>query len=200
MSKVFSTIGSIFGLGSNNHASDTAANYQTAGAQSAQDQLKDAQTKVQPYMDAGTQANTILQNDLSSGALGGNFAPGDLTKDPGYQFRLQQGQQALDRKAVGPGGTGYFSGGALKGAQAFGQGLADQTYNDAYNRWLQQQQNTYNILSGQSKQGLGASQQYGNYASDIGKYSSNIGDINSANTINKNNNQNKALGFLSGGF
>lgn len=184
VSSILSPITGFLGLGSNNHASDTAANYQTSGAQSAQQQL-------QPYAQTGAQANTMLQNQLSSGALGGNFTPGDLTKDPGYQFRLQQGQQALDRKASA--GGGYYSGAALKEAQNFGQGLADQTYNDAYNRWLEQQRNTYNILSGQ--QGLGA-----NAAQGIGNYATNIGDINAANSINKQKNLNNAWGWLGGSF
>ena len=200
LSAVISPITGLLGLNNQNHASDTAANYQTQGAQSAQAQLQDAQSKVQPYMDTGTQANTTLQNDLSNGTLGGNFTPGDLTKEPGYQFALQQGQQALDRRAAGPGGTGYFSGGALKGAQQFGQGLADQTYKDAYSRWLQSQQNTYGMLSGQSAQGLNAAKQYGTYSGGIGNLATNIGDVNAANTVNKNNNQNNALGWLGGNF
>lgn len=182
---VLSPVTSLLGIHNNNRASDTAANYQTTAMQKAQQLL-------QPYADTGTQANTMIQNQLSSGALGGNFNPGDLTKDPGYQFRLQQGQQALDRRAAA--GGNYFSGGALKEAQNFGQGLADQTYNDAYNRWLDQQRNTYNILSGQSNQGLGA-------AADMGKYDAGIGDVNSNNSINKNKNQNEGLArLLSGGF
>lgn len=78
---------------------------------------QEALSKYQPYVDA-------------------KFNPGDLTQDPGYQFRLQQGEQAIGRQQAAKGS--YFSGGALKAAQDYGQGLADSTYNDAYNRWLQQ--------------------------------------------------------------
>lgn len=176
---ILSPVTNLLGLGQNQHASDTATNYQTGALASAQQDL-------QPYADTGLQANTALQNALSGGTLGGNFTPGDLTQDPGYQFRLQQGQQAVDRKAAGPGGTGYFSGGALKEAQSFGQGLADQTYNDAYNRWLSSQNNTYNILSGQQKQGQTA-------ATNIGQYGVGIGNANAQNTINKNNLQNNVI-------
>jgi hypothetical protein len=49
----------------------------------------------------------MLSDKLSSGELGGTFNPTDLTQDPGYQFNLQQGQQALDR-AQGAKGN-YFS-------------------------------------------------------------------------------------------
>lgn len=139
-----------------------------------------AQNELNPYMETGKNANTMLNNQLSNGQLGGNFTPGDLTKEPGYQFDLQQGQQALDRKASAPGGGGYFSGQALKDATSFGHGLADKTYNDAYNRWLQQQQNTYGMLSGQSAQGLDAAKQWG-------QNSANIGDIQANSVIAKEN-------------
>lgn len=174
MSKILGPgIPQLLHLGQDQRVSDTATNYQTSGLQSAQNEL-------QPYQQTGLQANTMLQNALSGGSLGGTFKPGDLTQDPGYQFRLAQGQQALDRRSSGPGGGGYFSGQALKEAQNFGQGLADQTYNDAYNRDLQRQQNLYNILSGQQKQG----QQAG---TNIGQYAIGIGNANAQNSINKNN-------------
>ena len=154
-----------------NKATDRAANHQASGMSAAQAELK-------PYMETGSQANTMLSNKLSDGSLGGNFTPGDLTQEPGYQLRLSQGEQALGRKQSA--GGNYYSGQALKEAQTYGQGLADQTYNDAYNRWLQQQQNTYNMLSGQQSQGLGA-------ATDHGKYSAGIGDVMANATIAKEN-------------
>ena len=185
MSKIVTPITSLLGIHTGNRAADTATSYLTTGMQSAQNELR-------PYADTGAQANTSLQNQLSSGALGGNFTPGDLTQDPGYQFRLSQGEQALGRKQSA--GGNYYSGQALKEAQSFGQGLADQTYNDAYNRWLQQQQNTYNILSGQQKLGYDA-------AGNIGNYAAGIGNANANNTIFKENNTNKGLaGFLGGVF
>jgi len=84
---------------------------------------------------AGQNANREL---LAPYANGFNFAPGDLTQDPGYQFNLQQGTQAADRAQLARGG--YFSGGAAKELAEFNQGLADNTYNSAYNRALQGRQ------------------------------------------------------------
>lgn len=159
MSKIIGGITSIFRAPK---ATERAAGHITSGAGAAQE-------KLQPYMDTGTQANSMLQNALSTGAIGGTFTPGDLTKDPGYQFNLAQGTQALNRRAVAPGGSGYFSGAALKEAQEFGQGLADRTYNDAYNRWLQEQQNRYGVLSRERGAGYDAASQYGKYATGIGE-------------------------------
>lgn len=185
MTKVLSPVLSFFG---GNKAVNTATNQQVSGN-------RDAQRVLDPYMQSGTQANTRLQNALSSGELGGAFKPGDLTKDPGYQFRLEQGQRGLDRKAAA--GGNYFSGNALKEAQQFGQGLADTTYGDAYNRDLQRQQNLYNILSGQQNQGRAAATNYGGYASDIGQYQAQ-GEIQKMN--NKNQMINSLFGSLIGGF
>lgn len=76
--------------------------------------------------------------DLLSPFLSAKFEPGDLTQDPGYQFQLAQGNKALDRTQSARGN--YFSGDALRAAQDYGQGLASTTYGDAYNRFLQGQQ------------------------------------------------------------
>jgi len=82
--------------------------------------------------------NQLKAKNEISPYLNPRFTPDDLTQDPGYQFNLDQGQKAIDRAAAARGG--YFSGAALKEAQAFGQNLADRTYNEAYQRWLAEQQ------------------------------------------------------------
>lgn len=98
--------------------------------QDAEEQLRKAQGRAQealsPYLSAGTSG---------IGALQAGFDPSQLTNDAGYQFRLQQGNQALERSLAAK-GLGQ-SGAALKAAQDYGQGLASQAYNDAYNQWLQ---------------------------------------------------------------
>lgn len=98
-----------------------------------------------PYSAAGLSANSQLSDRLSAG-----FNPGDLTSDPGYQFQLAEGNKALDRRLAASGALD--SGAAIKAGQDYGQGLASTTYNDAYNRWLQQNSQ----LAGQSGQGFGA--------------------------------------------
>lgn len=61
-----------------------------------------------------------------------NLNPTDVQNDPGYQFNLEQGQEALNRSLGAQGGL--FSGRALKEGAAFNQGLANNYYNDAYQR------------------------------------------------------------------
>lgn len=55
-----------------------------------------------------------------------------MQQDPGYQFRLQEGQRALDMSAAA---RGTLRGGAqLKALQGYGQQLGSQEYQNAYNR------------------------------------------------------------------
>jgi len=56
----------------------------------------------------------------------------DMAADPGYQFRLQQGQQALERSGAARGVT--RTGGTLKDILDYGQRAASQEYGNVYNR------------------------------------------------------------------
>jgi hypothetical protein len=55
-----------------------------------------------------------------------------FSADPGYEFRLQQGQTALDRMGAASGGR--ISGAALKKASEYNQGMASQEYGNWFNR------------------------------------------------------------------
>jgi len=76
--------------------------------------------------------------------------------DPGYDFRLKQGQlanQAL-RNQVG----GLFGGNAFTALNDYNQGMASQEYGNAFNRYQTQRGNIYNTLAsisgiGQTSQG-----------------------------------------------
>ena len=60
------------------------------------------------------------------------FDPSDLEADPGYQFRLKQGEKSIQRSNAAKGLL--QSGKTLKDLSSFSQGLASQEYGDAYNR------------------------------------------------------------------
>jgi hypothetical protein len=110
----------------------------------------------QPFVDAGTHATQRLEDGFSSGRLGGNFTPSDYlsNKDPGYGFQLEQGQQALQNSQAA--GSGIMSGSALKGLIGYNQGMASTGYQNAYDRWLNTQKNTYSQLQGQQVIGQNA--------------------------------------------
>jgi hypothetical protein len=56
----------------------------------------------------------------------------DMTADPGYQFRLQQGQEALERSGAALGVTN--TGGTLKDILDYGQRAAAQEYGNVFGR------------------------------------------------------------------
>ncbi len=165
------------------------SNILSAGGQyltnkSSEDQLLKAQEKNAavnaPFLKAGTDANNMLADRLGTsgntgaagyGDLTSRFDPGDLTQDPGYQFQLQQGQEALNRANAASGNLN--SGAALKAAQQFGTGLADSTYNAAFQRWLQNNQQNYDALSSQSLRGLVAADNQNTINNNVGVTKSN---------------------------
>jgi hypothetical protein len=69
------------------------------------------------------------QNSLAQ-LMQGNFTP----SDPSYKFRVDQGQQALERSAAAKGFLG--SGNILQELQKYGQDMGSQEYQNQYNRLL----------------------------------------------------------------
>lgn len=89
-----------------------------------------------PWREIGQQALTQLQSGIESG----RFDPGSFEfhfeADPGYQFRMDQGIQALDRGAAARGRL--QSGAQAQAITNYGQQLASQEYGNAFNRAMQQ--------------------------------------------------------------
>lgn len=72
-------------------------------------------------------------------------APGaDFTQDPGYQFRLAEGQKILERSAASRGNL--LTGGTAKALERYGQDFASNEYGNVYNRALGEYQQNYNIF------------------------------------------------------
>jgi hypothetical protein len=71
----------------------------------------------------GFDPNTLLES----------FNAQQMEADPGYAFRLEEGQKAIDRSAAARGGL--QSGAALKAAAEYGQNMGSQEYQNAFNRF-----------------------------------------------------------------
>src|ERR1039457_6329052 len=112
----------------------------------------------QPFMQAGYGATTALSSQFGTAGAPGNapFTAADYTanQDPGYQFQLQTGGQAL-RNADTP-GVGSLSGQSLKDLMSFNQGTAATGYQNAFNRYQTQQNNVWGRLSGLAGMGQNA--------------------------------------------
>ncbi len=83
-----------------------------------------------------------------------DFRMSDYMSDPGYQFRLQQGEDAINRNALAKGR--YNSGSVLRALQDFNSGLASQEFQSSYNRFRGQQGDRYNRIAALS--GVGQTQ------------------------------------------
>lgn len=124
-----------------------------------------------PWLEAGQNALA----GLSAGTAPGgeymrDFGMADFNADPGYQFRLSEGEKGINRSMAARGG--FNSGAALKGLARYGQDLASQEYGNAYNRFQTNQSGRFNrlaTLAGVGQTASGALGQAGqNYAGAAG--------------------------------
>lgn len=86
-------------------------------------------------LDRGFKTQTVGLDDAyyaEERALRDKIAKGDVTIDPGYKFRLEQGKLARERGAAARGGL--LSGGHLKDLEEYSQGLASQEFGAATQR------------------------------------------------------------------
>jgi hypothetical protein len=147
----------------------------------------------QPWLKAGTGAINTLSGLLSTPGKGllspwtGTFkAPtaAEAAATPGYQFQFKEGERALQNSAAASGGL--LTGGTLRGVEQFGQGLAASNYQNvfsnaltqyqtAYEKFRNNQTDTYNRLAGIS----GAGQQAATTTGLFGQQAaSNVSNIN----------------------
>jgi hypothetical protein len=132
-------------------AASSAARKQASAADRAaelQRQQFERQVELQaPFREAGVRALP----ELEAASRYTPFGMSEFQADPGYGFRLSEGQKALDRQAAARGGL--ISGGALKAAQRYGQEMGSQEYTNAFNRYQTERQARLNPL--QSLAGMG---------------------------------------------
>jgi hypothetical protein len=88
-----------------------------------------------------------------------NFGMSEFQADPGYSFRMSEGMKGLERSAAARGGL--LSGGTLKGIQRFGQDMASQEYQNAFNRYQTERNARLNPLQSLAGVGQTTSQQLG---------------------------------------
>jgi hypothetical protein len=106
------------------------------------------------------------------GKYGRDFSMADYQADPGYAFRLSEGQKAIDRSAAARGGT--QSGAALRAATRYGQDMGSQEYGNAYNRYQTNRTNQLQPLGSLMTSGQNAAAGAGAAA---GQYGANAGNL-----------------------
>jgi hypothetical protein len=178
--------GSILGSQEQAGASENATN--------AQEGMFNTQLQnEQPFMQAGTSDVNELNYLMGVGPQGGanissaNGAYGSLNKpfttadwkslSPAYNMQLQQGAQGTLNQSAST--QGALSGAALTDLQASNQGLANTSFNNAFNMYQTQNQNVYSRLAGIANMGEAAASNQAtggsSYAQGIGQSITNTG-------------------------
>lgn len=204
----FTAGASIIGGGMAAKGANDAANTQAAAADRAaalQKQMFDEQKGLTaPYREGGTTAQNRLMELLGIGTNTGSadygkysrdFGMSDFVTDPGYNFRLSEGQQAIDRSAAARGGT--QSGAALKAAAQYGQKMGSEEYGRAYDRYNTNRSNQLAPLGSLVSTGVGAATNTAAAAGNYGVTGGNTimagGAANAAGQLGVGNTINNAL-------
>lgn len=179
-------------------------------ANAAQERMFQRQIELQePFRQGGFMAQQEIMQLLGIGgdkaaqgygSMAKAFGTDQFQQDPGYAFRQAEGMKALERSAAARGNL--LSGSTLKGVQRFGQDLASQEYQNAFNRYQVEGSAKLKPLqslmgSGQSATNVmtGAAGQMGqNQASNI----YNAGQARASGYIGSANALNNALGQVAG--
>jgi hypothetical protein len=167
-------------------AAQTQADSADRASQVQWDMFNQTRDDQQPWREAGATAlGQLTKGTADGGEFNRNFTLSDFTKDPGYQFRMDQGQQGLERSAAARGGL--LNGGTLKALSRYGQDYASGEYNNAYSRFNNDQSTRFNRLS--TVAGLGqtannvTSQLGAQTASSIGNNITSAGAASAAGTV-----------------
>jgi len=148
-------IGAGVGIYSANQAADAAGDATAANSRAAADatalqkyQFDIQQDNMKPWLTAGTgavnQLNTGLQpgGQFATAPASFQFDQSKVAMDPGYDFRMKQGVNALTAAGAAAGNLG--SGNLGVALQNYGQELGSQEYQNAYARQYGQQMDQYN--------------------------------------------------------
>ena len=165
----------------------------------------DQQNYLNPYLKQGGAAYSRMGDLLglsgnTSAAGYGSYGPGsqytmtELEQDPGYKFRLAQGQRALDNSVAARGMN--LSGAQLKGAADYNSGMASQEYGNAYSRYMDR----YKTLSDMAESGSGAANKLAGYAGTRGGGKAEIYAGAGENQANLATQRGKIKGDIIGGY
>jgi len=176
-------------------AASSAADTQAAATGQASDlqykMFQEQQAAQKPWLEAGGRALGKLETAADYTPFGMN----QFNADPGYAFRLAEGQKALERSAAARGGL--ISGSALKAATRFGQDMGSQEYTNAFNRYQTERQARLGPLQSLAGVGQTAANTIGQNA---GTYGTNVGNLMTSGTAAQAAGQIGQVNALTGGL
>jgi hypothetical protein len=138
---------SLLGGSSARRAASTQAAAADRAAELQREQFERQVELQAPFREAGVRA----LGKLEAAADYTPFSMNAFQADPGYAFRLSEGQKALERSAAARGGL--MGGATGKALTRFGQEMGSQEYQNAFNRYQAERSARLNPL--QSLAGVG---------------------------------------------
>lgn len=137
------------------------------------------QQNLQPYSDAGKIGLNKLTAGMTDADFLASFKQQDLAKDDGYQFRLTEGQRALDRGLNAR--SGAFSGRQMLSSIGWGQKMATEEYDRARARFNEDRDARYAKTYGLASLGERAVTGVNSSLSDLNRYTvSGLNNIGTA--------------------
>ena len=178
-------------------AAGKAAETQAAAANRAADlqyqQWKEATALQEPWRQAGL---TALNKLIPAATEYTPFGMDQFQQDPGYAFRLSEGQKALERSAAARGGL--LSGATGKALTRFGQEMGSQEYQNAFNRYQAERQARLAPLQSLAGVGQTTAQQIGQagqtMAANVGEAGAAAAQARASGYMGQANALNQALG------
>lgn len=153
----------IGGVASNKAASTQAQAARESG--NIQREIFERQVELgRPYREAGELA---LNKLIPLATQYTPFGMAQFQADPGYAFRLSEGQKAIERSTAAR--SGLQSGAALKAAARYGQEMGSQEFANAFNRYQAERQAQLNPLQSLAGVGQTTSQQLAGQAGQLGQ-------------------------------
>ena len=149
----------VVGAGASIYAARKQAGAADRGTEATMAQYQQTREDMAPWREAGGRALTTLESRLPE--LTRRFSLADFLKDPGYEFRLAEGEKAINRAAAARGM--WDSGATGKALTRYGQDYASGEYGNAYNRYRLDQADEYNRLAGVAGTGQTTAQQLGEF-------------------------------------
>ena len=192
-----------------------ASKAQTQAADQAaqvQKEIFDRQTELQePFRQAGITSQNELMRMLGLGgeagtpgygSIGAPFTAEQMEADPGYAFRLAEGEKALGRMQSARGQ--YLGGGAIRAGTRYGQEMGSQEYMNAFNRAQALMGTRLGTLGSLYGAGQAAAQQVGRQAGEYGTNTGNLmvgaGQARASGYLGQSNALSQALGQAATGY
>ena len=210
--------GSIIGSKGAKDAADTAADAQYAGISEQRRQFDITQEQMKPYQEAGLRGLTSYEDmmgrqDEYEGLVQSqvpdpfSFTGEDFQtyQDPGYQFRLQEGERSLNRSAAKSGGLA--SGARYRGLMDLNQQMASQEFGAARGRAYQDyttgvasEQETYQrSLGSYGRQYTDPMSRYGELAGTGRATTTNLGEMRAGMAQNVSQSMGQAGAYQAAG-